>query len=358
MSKSSGILQNDVIKTGLLLAGFAVIIGLILGIVYEITAGPIEKAEAELEKKALKIVFPKKYLVSKGKALDLFYLSIKGYIENNTSESDKPKIISQFDNDFKTFREKDFIEFIVQNEANNYRIDPNFTPIVLTQKMFNLVSTNFKKNNLALNKINYYFSSQPIYIIEKGKGFSIFKNKIKPPNFDLISKKDFIEFLVTKKSEKSHMKLTSLTDKQSESLLKVLGKKNIKLISYYHVYSHVNDSSKANIEGWVIKFSASGGYSGNIEMLIGINKDKRITGYTMLSHNETPGLGVKANYDDFIQAFIGKDPLKMPSEKKEYKSLIGIDSISGATITSIAITKGIKIAYEKLYLRIKEPDAL
>ncbi|MFA4857706.1 MAG: RnfABCDGE type electron transport complex subunit G [Candidatus Margulisiibacteriota bacterium] len=83
------------------------------------------------------------------------------------------------------------------------------------------------------------------------------------------------------------------------------------------------------------------GYSGPIEILVAIESRMRVAGVKILSMAETPGLGTKVLSPQFLQQFIGKSG-KDPINPKE-----DIDAITGATITSRAVCKGVKSALEK-----------
>ncbi len=90
----------------------------------------------------------------------------------------------------------------------------------------------------------------------------------------------------------------------------------------------------------------SKGYGGAIHMLAAITTEGKVIDYTILKYNETPGLGDKAEKPDFRKRFAGKtaenlEVVKVPSEDK-------IQALTGATITSRAVTKGIKKAVEEV----------
>ncbi|MDO8733909.1 MAG: RnfABCDGE type electron transport complex subunit G [Elusimicrobiota bacterium] len=96
---------------------------------------------------------------------------------------------------------------------------------------------------------------------------------------------------------------------------------------------------KNNIVGYVLKVIAKG-YSGQIESLVGLDRDFKITGVKILSQNETPGLGAKISEKNFLLQFIGKFSEKVLL-KKDNKSG-EIDGITSATISSRAITDAIR----------------
>ena len=62
---------------------------------------------------------------------------------------------------------------------------------------------------------------------------------------------------------------------------------------------------KNNIVGYVLKVIAIG-YSSQIEALVGLDRDFKVTGVKILSQNETPGLGSKISEKYFLSQFIGK----------------------------------------------------
>lgn len=85
------------------------------------------------------------------------------------------------------------------------------------------------------------------------------------------------------------------------------------------------------------------GFGGIIELIVGISRDE-ITGVRVLSHSETPGLGarsVETGKGSFIEQFSHKllSPLRVV--KGEAESKYDVAAISGATITSKAITNAV-----------------
>jgi electron transport complex protein RnfG len=102
-------------------------------------------------------------------------------------------------------------------------------------------------------------------------------------------------------------------------------------------------------DGKVIAYvvpAESKGYGGAIKMVTAVSPEGSSLGYKILSHNETPGLGDNATQPKFIKQFIGKkaeqlEVVKVPTDKN-------IQALTGATITSRAVTKGIKEAVEEV----------
>ena len=93
--------------------------------------------------------------------------------------------------------------------------------------------------------------------------------------------------------------------------------------------------------GYVITITDKEGYGGDVSFTIGINNDGTINGISFLTLQETAGVGMKADLK-FKDQFKG-----MKAEKIEYiqsgkKNENQIDAISGATITTNAVTNGVK----------------
>lgn len=80
------------------------------------------------------------------------------------------------------------------------------------------------------------------------------------------------------------------------------------------------------------------GYGGDIEIMVGMNMEGKITGVNIGGSNfaETPGLGAKARESWFSEMFIGLEPEIVLNED--------VDAITAATITSQAVTDGVNIA--------------
>jgi len=82
------------------------------------------------------------------------------------------------------------------------------------------------------------------------------------------------------------------------------------------------------------------GYGGPIEILVGLNVDETLRGIQVISQKETPGLGAKIIEDAFLAQFSGLtvDGLALAKDGGE------IDAITGATISSAAVTEGVRAA--------------
>lgn len=104
------------------------------------------------------------------------------------------------------------------------------------------------------------------------------------------------------------------------------------------------DSNKQDL-GVAIE-STTGGFGGDLKVLVGFDKDGNILGYTILQHAETPGLGAKADkwfQKDGKGSIIGKNPNKDNLTVK--KDGGDIDAITASTITSRAFLLAVTQAY-------------
>lgn len=84
------------------------------------------------------------------------------------------------------------------------------------------------------------------------------------------------------------------------------------------------------------------GYAGTIEYVICITPEvpPKVIDLKILAHKETPGLGAKVEKRKFLSQFKEKNSTELILKKESVEGKI--DAISGATITSKAITNSIK----------------
>lgn len=105
------------------------------------------------------------------------------------------------------------------------------------------------------------------------------------------------------------------------------------------VYEGEDDAIRAVYKGengYVIETSTYG-YAGDVVMLIGVDNSGCVTGLTVLDLAETYGLGARALSDmDFMGQFVGT--------AGEAEIGTTVDAMTGATVTSKAITKGVNAA--------------
>ncbi|GAA0697990.1 RnfABCDGE type electron transport complex subunit G [Paraclostridium ghonii] len=100
------------------------------------------------------------------------------------------------------------------------------------------------------------------------------------------------------------------------------------------------------VVGYTIKTTPKG-YGGKVEVMVGISNDGKISGVKVGNHSETPGLGSKAADPLFKDQYNGKSvetPLNVVKGNASNES--DIVAISGATITSKAVTAGVNAAMD------------
>ena len=95
--------------------------------------------------------------------------------------------------------------------------------------------------------------------------------------------------------------------------------------------------------GYVIQATSPNGYGGDITLMVGVTADGTCNGYSLLTIAETAGLGMRAKEPNFYNQFAGQQA------EKFYVSKDGgdgqpIDALSGATITSRAVTGAVNTA--------------
>jgi len=88
------------------------------------------------------------------------------------------------------------------------------------------------------------------------------------------------------------------------------------------------------------------GYGGEIELFVGIDNNSKVSGIEITSHTETPGLGANATNQEFKDQYKDKSAENIIEVKKgaTTKDEPEISALTGATITSRAITKGVNSA--------------
>lgn len=98
------------------------------------------------------------------------------------------------------------------------------------------------------------------------------------------------------------------------------------------------------INSVAIKTYSNNGFGGKIEMMVGLFMDGSITGYKIIDHKETPGLGTKVSEPKFKDQFSGFSPKK--NKLKVRQDGGDIDAVTAATISSRAVIDGITRAID------------
>ncbi len=98
--------------------------------------------------------------------------------------------------------------------------------------------------------------------------------------------------------------------------------------------------------GTAVKTFSDKGFTGDIWIMVGFDKDNKINNISVLKHAETPGLGSKMSDAKFKDQFNGKDPAVFKVVVK--KDGGEVDAIAAATISSRAFCDAVTRAYEAL----------
>jgi electron transport complex protein RnfG len=98
--------------------------------------------------------------------------------------------------------------------------------------------------------------------------------------------------------------------------------------------------------GYAFTTENNKGYGGNIQILMGIDDKCKITGFQIIQHAETPGLGDQAGKPFFKAQFEAKG---LDNFKFMVKQDGGdVDAITAATITSRAVTTALEDGLKKI----------
>lgn len=107
---------------------------------------------------------------------------------------------------------------------------------------------------------------------------------------------------------------------------------------------HIGKDTNGAVVGAVISLGPKG-YANKVIMSVGIRIDGMVEGVMIIDHEETPGLGAKITEDWFISQFsMIKSDNGFTVVKTVPETDTQIQAISGATISSRAVTEGVNKA--------------
>ena len=137
---------------------------------------------------------------------------------------------------------------------------------------------------------------------------------------------------------KSVMGVDQITVSKTDTVKQNIGGKEFTYVIY-----QTQDAQKQDL-GAAVE-STTGGFGGDLKVLVGFDPEGKILGYTLLEHAETPGLGAKA--DKWFQKgekgdIIGKSPAEPLTVSKDGGQ---VDAITASTITSRAFLLAVNNAY-------------
>lgn len=133
----------------------------------------------------------------------------------------------------------------------------------------------------------------------------------------------------------------------SETLLATIQEKNRNVIDVHY------GLSGDMVIGYVLKVRPSG-FGGPMDIAVGLELDGTITGMRVVNHAETPGLGDGALKPAFYTQYEGLTVLDALNVVKVPATGNEIEAMSGATITTKAITDGVNFVVDIYDLLIVE----
>ena len=161
-------------------------------------------------------------------------------------------------------------------------------------------------------------------------------NKVTAPNILAINKE---------KTEKAMSEVVTDPASEFSDALEVTQEYKDAAAAYGTITELYEVSVGGEKAGHVMKIVASGS-QGNIEMMVGVDANKAVTGVAVVDHAETSGIGTKVTGNEPTAAGVGVlDQFKgqtMANGALEVGK--GIDAISGATVSSRGVTKGVNAA--------------
>lgn len=109
-----------------------------------------------------------------------------------------------------------------------------------------------------------------------------------------------------------------------------------------YVYYDALDE-KGNVMGYVFSVTVKS-YGGDLSAMVGISSETdKITGVEITAISDTPGLGMKVDSEDFLSQYI--DRSGNIGVNKNEKTDTEIQAVSGATISSKAVTEAVNQAF-------------
>ena len=141
---------------------------------------------------------------------------------------------------------------------------------------------------------------------------------------------------------------SKLVASSSKHLKNNYGKNGIEITNALGAYKN------NKLKGYVIQVTDKDGFGGEIELIVGIDLNKEIKGVEILSISETVGLGMNAKEASFRNQYLNKKVDSFTVTKTGKQEDNEIDSLTGATITSKAMTNGVNGALDFYDLLVKK----
>ena len=127
-------------------------------------------------------------------------------------------------------------------------------------------------------------------------------------------------------------------EKTAASMQEVLPAESYTAVEYTGSEANVVAVHQAGDAGFVVEVTPSG-FGGAIDMVVGVSTDGTVTGVAIVDMAETSGLGANADKESYRSQYVG-----LSGELAVNKDGGEIDALTGATITSRAVTEGVNTA--------------
>lgn len=121
----------------------------------------------------------------------------------------------------------------------------------------------------------------------------------------------------------------------SEALSQELALEGVRIGTVYEAMG-----AEGTLLGYVIQTTATEGYGGNIVLYAGVTLEGVLNDISILEISETPGLGMRAE-EVLVPQFHEKKVVSFTYTKTGSRSDSELDAISGATITTSAVTNAV-----------------
>lgn len=133
-------------------------------------------------------------------------------------------------------------------------------------------------------------------------------------------------------------KIAALTQEKTDAAMaQVLPADQYNAISIPDGQTLVTGLWSAGEAGYVAECVVSGS-QGDIDLMVGVTPEGRVSGVSIISMSETSGLGDNAKKEDWRAQFVGKGQVSVDKDGGE------IEALTGATITSRAVCKAVSAA--------------
>lgn len=157
-------------------------------------------------------------------------------------------------------------------------------------------------------------------------------------------------YMAVFESASSFSDMSTFSEAKAASVLEASGYKDGEINNCVVAYD-----ASGNALGYVVTVTTHAGYGGDIVLSVGITNDGTLNGYSITSISETAGLGMNAKNPAFYSQFEGIPATGSLTVTKSGKlSSNEIDAISGATITSRAVTGAVNAATNYFYSIVGE----